>query len=321
MLRDHDSGPIETPDLDLGPEFVPGIGSDHALQVPPGMDPLEFDDPTGGDGQPDSQGAPDAGGSTAPETGTPPTPPLPADADTTARPWEGQHPDMLDPTSMTDEQWAEFAQADPAAARRYALRQAAFTKKTEELAQLRRSLEERENALLEAQREQQQSGVQTQQGTQQGADESFDWMQRNGMGLYKELGERLGREPNYVEFMSFAAHRAAGQEAQPLAQRVDATARDFQQQQQRVLAQALKTEFDSLIDQKPQASAPDRVQAVYEYLERNPNMLQDGSPITRAYNALFADVDGAAQVAGQQHARRQQAATSQQTPATPPSGY
>lgn len=323
-------------DLDL---TVDGPGADPDEEgvavgtlVDDASDPIAFlDDRTPEAGQPDGQGVSDAGVQTAP--GAAPTtdtqaPPEPS-GDTPPKPWEGQHPDKLDLASMTDEQYVEWASAHPDAAKRAAMRQDDYSRKTEDLARQREELDKREQALAAAEaqlREQQQSGVQPQQGPQQAGDLDGDlaFMQQHGMEMYNQLREKLGREPNYVEFASYSASvaaRAQTQQAmQPLQQRVDETASQFARRQQEALASRLKAETEALVEDIPQAADPQRLDQVGQFLQRNPNMLDEPGCVRRAYNALFADADARALAQGRGYARQQQAATSRTTPGVPPSG-
>jgi len=329
-----EGGPVETPDIDLGPGNMPeGIAVDGSLHVPDGMDPLEFDSPTGHDGQPPAEGTTDAGGQDAPGADTTADPQTPEPAsDTSPKPWEGQHPDKLDLASMTTEQKVQWATENPEVFDRYLMRQDDYSQKTEETARREDALDAREAALAarEAQLHDQQSGVQQQgsqqqQPQQQGQDGALAWMQGNGMQFYQQLNEQLGREPNFVEFATYAARRAAEdaarQEVQPLQQRVDETAHQFEERQRQALAQNLKSELDSLIEEKPQVATPERMQALNAYLERHPSLLNEPKPIRTAYNALYAEADAQATQAGKNHARQQQAAASQLTPATPPTEH
>ena len=322
-------------DLDLtvdGPDADPDDEGPAGTLVDDASDPIAFlDDRTPDAGQPDGQGVPDAGVQTAP--GADPTtdaqaPPEPS-GDTPPTPWEGQHPDKLDLASMTNEQYVEWASAHPDAARRYAMRQDDYSRKTEERARREEELDKREQQLaaLETQlREQQQSGVQPQQGPQQAGDLDGDlaFMQQHGMEMYNQLREKLGREPNYVEFSSYSASVAARTQAQqvvqPLATRVDETASQFAQRQQQILASRLKAESEALVEAIPQAADPSRLDQIGQFLQRNPAMLDEPGCVRMAYNALFADADARALAQGRGYARQQQAEASRTTPGVPPSG-
>ena len=311
-------GPDEGTPLDIGPGQVEeDVLGDQSVFFEPGTDPLDQLE-TPPEGHPEDAATTDAEAADAPDATAPAEQEPAPDADTPPKPWDGQHPDKLDVASMTDAQFVEWATANPAAARRYGLRQDHFSQKMEELARKSEAVEAERSALERLSAQQQ---TEQQSGTQPApTKDTIARTQQSGMQYYRDLTEQLGREPNYVEFATYAAEQAAQAESQPLAQEVRETAANLQQRAQQEMASRIKREFEDLVEAVPQAATPERTQAIYDFLTENPALLQRSNSVKLAYNALYAEADAHAVQTGRGVARQQQGAASQQAPSLPPTG-
>lgn len=308
-MDNQQAEPFEGPDIDLSPGAVePGVLSDNSVVVPPGVDPIEYATTLEGQSAEDDvqEGQAPEGGPQEPEepSGDDNPPTIPAD----------QSPDMLDLTELTDEQIVELARKDPDAIRRHQMRLNDYRRKTAELARIRRELEQ--------QPQPQEAEPQQVADTQ---NEALARMQSEHMRYYNDLMQELGREPNYLEMIVYAANRAArevaAQVVEPLQQQVHETAEQFRARQERELADRLEREWDELVREFPQASRPDRQEQLYEILSQNPGLLNLPKPLHVVYRGLFGEQDSAAMKTAQQKARQQQAAAAAAAPSTPPTGH
>jgi len=128
-----------------------------------------------------------------------------------------QHPDTVDITAMTDEEYADWATQNPAAARRMSLRLQDYRQKTETLAREREQLEaDRRDLYAAAEQLEAETGGQSAEGQPSAAESSA--LLAEADRYWNELREKLGRDPYQAEFQTYLAKQVVAETVGPVQQ-------------------------------------------------------------------------------------------------------
>ena len=217
-----------------------------------------------------------------------------------------QHPDNVDIEAMTDAEYGEWAQENPAAARRMAQRQADYTKKTDEVARERKELEAEKIAFYEDVVRRTEAN----EGAPAETPASIAGMDAESARFLQELTAKLGHEPSIAEFAYHAAQDAAQKQVKPF---------EEQQQQQETTAMAnrFREQLGELQEEHPEATAPEVVDQIIANLEASGSKVPAGA-VEKAFYAEFGKEREQKLAAAKQDARQKQKAASEQEPTTAP---
>ena len=257
---------------------------------------------------------PPAADTTLPKEGQPP-----AQAQPPQTPRE-PHPDNVDIEAMTVEEYVAWATANPDTARRMSLRWTDYSDKNAERNRQQEQLE-RDRAALEAERaalaaERAKAPEPAPKTPEQPAISTADAQQ-----LYQDLTEQLGRGPTDIEYINavvaFGIQRGLEDVVKPVRETAEQTQSAVQDQAYQAFVSRVEQEFQGLVQQYPQASAPQVRQAIVDFCNERQ---WGGAPgdVRKAFFALFGEDIVKASAQGHGLARQAQAAAGQVVPGLPP---
>lgn len=232
-------------------------------------------------------------------------------------------PDNVDIAAMTDAEYAAWATANPAAARRMSLRWTDYSNKNAERnrqqEQLERDREAFEQQVQEFERLRTAPGAAPESPSAPGQQPDTDSTMTPAemQQVYNDLHTRLGRQPTDVEFMSAAVSFEVGRRVkslvQPVQQTVEEQQRALQADAYQKMVARINAEYEALVAERPEASSPQVQQAIADFC-RDHNLGSQEGDIAKAFYALYGrDVVNAGQ-RGRTRARQQQAAAAQAAP-------
>lgn len=226
-----------------------------------------------------------------------------------------QHPDNVDIEAMNEEQYGAWAQENPGAARRMALRDRDYREKTERLARDREQLEADQRQF----RESVVQGTEANEPTPAAPAETpasvpgpvaTSALLTQADEYWQELRQQLGRDPLQVELDLYMAQQVVGESVGPVQEQQ--AVRDQQDALDRF------TEQMAELQQKyPEATAPGTDVELAKELDRI------GSDVAKGdVEKVFLSLKGPELLekarAGKTQAREQQRERAQQQPAVPP---
>ena len=309
--------PLDDPTPAMSGEDL-GLRADGSLaEGTEGWDDLADTPAPGQDGDqpaPGQDAHPPAADTTLPEEGQPPAQAQPPQ---TAR---EPLPDNVDIEAMTVEEYAAWATANPDTARRMSLCWKDYSDKNAERNRQQEQLE-RDRAALEADRvaleaERAKAPQAAPETPEQPSISTADAQQ-----VYEDLTKRLGRGPTDVEYINaviaVGIQRGLEQVVGPVRETAEQTQNVVQQEAYRAFVSRVEQEFSGLVQEYPQASAPQVKQAIVQFCNER-QMGSSPGDVRTAFFALFGEDIVKASAQGHGRARQAQAAAGQAIPGLPP---